>query len=146
MIRPEFVESAPNQLSDGVIYISDRFHTALHKCCCGCGREVVTPLNPAGWSYIRKGGTVTLKPSIGNWSFPCKSHYLIIRNEVVWASKMSVRQIAAVKARDERDQQEYITRSNQAKATAEPLTSPRPAEPTLSWLSLLKGAIRRWWS
>lgn len=87
-IRPEFVESAPKQLSDGVIYISDRFRTALHKCSCGCGKEVVTPLNPAGWSYLLEKGKVTLKPSIGNWSFPCKSHYLIIQNKVVWASTM----------------------------------------------------------
>lgn len=114
-IIPEFVESAPQDLQDGVIYISDRFRTALHKCCCGCGREVVTPLNPAGWSYYREGKSITLKPSIGNWSFPCMSHYLIIRNEVVWAETMSSNQIARVKARDARDQEAYIKRCNQKK-------------------------------
>ena len=107
-IRPEFVESAPRQLTDGVIYISDHFRTALHKCCCGCGKEVVTPLNPAGWSYFMKDGKVTLKPSIGNWSFPCKSHYLIVQNKVVWAGTMSDEKIAQVKARDTRDQEAYI--------------------------------------
>lgn len=114
-IIPEFVESAPQDLQDGVIYISDRFRTALHKCCCGCGREVVTPLNPAGWSYYREGRSITLKPSIGNWSFPCKSHYLIIKNEVVWAKTMSEQQIARVKARDVRDQEAYIKRCNEEK-------------------------------
>jgi len=114
-IIPEFVESAPQDLQDGVIYISDRFRTALHKCCCGCGREVVTPLNPVGWSYYREGRSITLKPSIGNWSFPCMSHYLIIKNEVVWAETMSARQIARVKARDARDQEAYIKRCNEEK-------------------------------
>lgn len=114
-IIPEFVESAPQDLQDGVIYISDRFRTALHKCCCGCGREVVTPLNPAGWAYHRDGRSITLKPSIGNWSFPCKSHYLIIRNEVVWAETMSAQQIARVKVRDALDQEEYIKRCNKEK-------------------------------
>lgn len=114
-IIPEFVESAPQDLQDGVIYISDRFRTALHKCCCGCGREVVTPLNPAGWLYYREGRSISLKPSIGNWSFPCKSHYLIIKNEVVWAETMSVQQIARVKARDARDQEAYIKRCNEEK-------------------------------
>jgi len=145
-IRPEFVESAPNQLSDGVIYISDRFRTALHKCCCGCGREVVTPLNPAGWSYIRKGETVTFKPSIGNWSFPCKSHYFIIRNEVVWASKMSAKQIAGVKARDARDQQAYISRCNLAMPIEEPIHPMHPAKCEPAWYSLLIKTMRRWWT
>jgi hypothetical protein len=143
MIRPQFVESAPSQMSEGVIYISDRFRTALHKCCCGCGKEVVTPLNPAGWSYTRDAGTVTFKPSIGNWSFPCKSHYLIIRNEVVWASALSARQIAAVKTRDARDQQAYIARSSQEKITTKqiPLVKSSP-----SIFSLIRDAMRAWWS
>lgn len=139
-ITPEFVGSAPRELRDGVIYISDRFRTALHKCCCGCGREVVTPLNPAGWSYVQEGETVTFKPSIGNWSFPCKSHYLIIRNQIVWAETMSARQIARVKARDARDQEEYIRRCNQAKLAEFKLRS------SSSWLSQLLAALRRWWS
>ena len=114
-VKVEFVESAPRPLSEGVLYISDRFRIALHLCCCGCGNEVVTPLNPAGWSYKREAGTVTLKPSIGNWSFPCRSHYLIIRNEVVWAKPMSAQQIAMVKAKDARDKKALIDRGNASK-------------------------------
>jgi hypothetical protein len=115
VLVPQFIESAPADLSEGVLYISDRFHTALHRCCCGCGVKVVTPLNQAGWSYSLLGDKVTLRPSIGNWSFPCKSHYLIIRNEVIWLTGMSDRQIRAVKARDARDQQALVARSNLAK-------------------------------
>ncbi|HYW58502.1 MAG TPA: DUF6527 family protein [Polaromonas sp.] len=117
-MKVEFVESAPRPLSEGVLYISDRFRTALHLCCCGCGREVVTPLNPAGWAYKRDAGTVTLKPSIGNWSFPCRSHYLIIKNEVVWAKPMTAQQIAMVKAKDAHAKKVLIDRSNATKTSA----------------------------
>lgn len=143
-ISPEFVESAPKELLDGVIYISDRFRTALHKCCCGCGREVVTPLNPAGWSYHREGSTVTIKPSIGNWSFPCKSHYLIIRNKVVWAEAMSSGQIARVKKKDARDQDAYIKRCNQEKQIAVQ-QEPSDEKPVV-WFAKLLAGIARWFS
>ena len=145
-IRPEFVESAPRQLSEGVIYISDRFRTALHKCCCGCGQEVVTPLNPAGWSYQREGGTVTIKPSIGNWSFPCKSHYLIIRNEIVWARGMTDRQIATVKARDARDKQKYIDECNKNKSSDDRLLGRTAPNSEHSLLSRLGALFNGWWS
>lgn len=143
-ISPEFVESAPQELRDGVIYISDRFRTALHKCCCGCGREVVTPLNPAGWSYLREGGTVTIKPSIGNWSFPCKSHYLIVQNKVVWAEAMSAGQIARVKRKDARDQEAYIKHCNQEKQI--PAQQQRSDENSVGWFEKLLVSIARWFS
>jgi hypothetical protein len=102
-LRPEFVEFIPEQLKDGVLYVSRRYSTASHLCCCGCRREVVTPLNAAKWHLITRGGTVSLTPSVGNWSFPCKSHYWIDSNSVRWAGAMSDKQIAAVKAHDRRD-------------------------------------------
>lgn len=67
---PEFVEFIPERLAPEVLYISKRYSTASHLCCCGCGLEVVTPLNPAKWRLIENNGTVSLHPSIGNWSFP----------------------------------------------------------------------------
>ena len=102
-LRPEFVEFIPERLAPEVLYISKRYSTASHLCCCGCGLEVVTPLNPAKWRLIENNGTVSLHPSIGNWSFPCKSHYWIKGNRVEWAAAMSAERIAAVKARDRRD-------------------------------------------
>jgi len=45
-LRHEFVEHIPQKLVDEVIYISVTFATVAHKCCCGCGHEVVTPLAP----------------------------------------------------------------------------------------------------
>ena len=86
-----------------MLYISRRYATASHLCCCGCGREVVTPLNPAKWRLTESKGAISLSPSIGNWSFPCQSHYLIERGAVRWAGAMSRKQIAAVQNHDRID-------------------------------------------
>ncbi len=102
-IRPEFVEFIPERLAPGVLYISKRYATASHLCCCGCGLEVVTPLNAAKWHLTKQDGAVSLWPSVGNWSFPCQSHYWIVGNQIRWAAVMSPERIAAVKARDKRD-------------------------------------------
>jgi hypothetical protein len=90
----EFVEYIPDELKERTLYISLKYGTATHKCCCGCGREVVTPLSPAAWRLEFNGKSVSLYPSIGNWSLPCKSHYFITNNKVVWASQWSKGQIA----------------------------------------------------
>jgi hypothetical protein len=97
------VEFIPERLEPGAIYVSRRYATASHLCCCGCGLETVTPLNPAKWSVMEYGGAVSLSPSIGNWSFPCRSHYIIRNGRVVWADKFSDRLIAEVKSVDRRD-------------------------------------------
>lgn len=102
-LRPEFVEFVPEHPRPGILYVSRRYATAVHLCCCGCGSEVVTPLNPVKWHLRENGGTVSLSPSIGNWSLPCQSHYWIENDRVVWAAAMEPEVIAAVKARDRRD-------------------------------------------
>jgi hypothetical protein len=102
-LRSEFVEFIPDRLEPAVLYVSRRYATATHLCCCGCGLEVVTPLNPAKWRLSERHGSVSLHPSVGNWSFPCKSHYWIEENSVRWAGAMSPAAIAQVKARDRRD-------------------------------------------
>jgi hypothetical protein len=83
----KFVEFIPETLEEGVIYITLEYGTALHKCACGCGREVVTPLSPNDWKLIFDGKTVSLYPSIGNWRFPCRSHYWIEKNQIVDANR-----------------------------------------------------------
>src|SRR5690349_6186312 len=100
-LRAEFVEFMPDKLEPGKLYVSRRYSTAAHLCCCGCGLEVVTPLNPAQWRLKESNGTVSLYPSIGNWSFPCQSHYWITNNRVKWAEAMSPQMIATVKKRDQ---------------------------------------------
>ena len=106
-LQPRFLDIIPEQLDAGVLYISRRYATASHLCCCGCGLEVVTPLNPAKWRLTEDAGTVSLWPSIGNWSFPCRSHYWIVRNQIHRAEGMSAETIAAVKARDRYDAERF---------------------------------------
>lgn len=99
-LKHQFVEFIPDELDDGTIYISVRFATVAHLCCCGCGKEVVTPLSPRDWKMTFDGETISLRPSIGNWSFPCQSHYWIVQNSVCWADQWSAEEIAAGRAYD----------------------------------------------
>ena len=84
-LKHKFVDIIPDDIEEGVIYISILYSTAIHKCCCGCGSEVITPFSPTQWSLIFDGESVTLDPSIGNWSFKCKSHYFIKNNKIKWS-------------------------------------------------------------
>jgi hypothetical protein len=103
-LNPKFVEFIPEKLNDGILYVSRRYRTASHLCCCGCRLEVVTPLNSAKWHLIEyPGGKVSLVPSVGNWSFPCKSHYFVTENHIKWAGSLSPNQIAAIQHRDRSD-------------------------------------------
>lgn len=92
-ITPRFVETVPEELEDGVLYISTRYRTAVHKCACGCGMKVVTPIHPTAWEMHWDGRAVSLSPSIGNWQFPCRSHYLIRHNKIVKARALADREI-----------------------------------------------------
>jgi Family of unknown function (DUF6527) len=74
-IQHQFVDTVPDALQEGVVYVCIPYTTAVHRCLCGCGEEVVTPIRPTGWSLTFDGVTVSLHPSIGNWDFPCRSHY-----------------------------------------------------------------------
>src|SRR5438105_429268 len=99
-LEPAFVESFPTDLEEGRLYISIPYATAAHKCCCGCGNQVVTPLTPTDWSLTYDGESVSLSPSIGNWSFECRSHYWIRRSQVVWARAWSAREIKTALEKD----------------------------------------------
>ncbi|WP_181956102.1 MULTISPECIES: DUF6527 family protein [Dyadobacter] len=66
---------------------------AIHLCACGCGNEVVTPLSPADWQLKYDGAVISLIPSIGNWNFPCQSHYWITNNKIKWAASWNKNQI-----------------------------------------------------
>jgi hypothetical protein len=86
-IQHKFVEFIPDVIEEGILYISIEYCTAVHKCVCGCGNEVVTPLSPTDWELRFNGKTISLYPSIGNWNFECRSHYWITKNEVHHARK-----------------------------------------------------------
>jgi hypothetical protein len=84
-LEHRFVQHLPEVLEAGVVYVSVEFATAAHKCCCGCGEEVVTPLSPNDWKLTFDGDSISLSPSIGNWNFTCRSHYWIERNTAIEA-------------------------------------------------------------
>lgn len=86
LLEYKFVEFIPENkdIQDGYVYISLEYATIVHKCCCGCKKEVVTPLSPSDWKLIFDGESISLYPSIGNWNFKCRSHYLIRNNRVIW--------------------------------------------------------------
>lgn len=111
-ITPVMVEFIPEHIENGQLYISDAYELAIHKCCCGCGEEVVTPLSPVDWQYTVTSKGVSLYPSIGNWKYQCKSHYFIRNSGVVWAKGMSEAQIRKVEQRDIADKQRYIKERN----------------------------------
>lgn len=133
----EFVDYIPDVLQEGTLYISIKFATALHKCCCGCGHEVVTPLSPRDWKLIFDGETVSLDPSIGNWSFPCQSHYWIRRNKVVWARRWSKREIDDDRAQERIEYDEHFRARNlpgtEAKELPARTRQKRHAERLKSW-------------
>jgi hypothetical protein len=104
----EFVEYIPEVLRERMLYVSMTYATAVHKCCCGCGREVVTPLSPTGWQLTFDGKSVSLYPSIGSWSLPCQSHYLIANNRVLWAPPWTKEQIATGCAEERRAKEKYF--------------------------------------
>jgi len=99
-LQHRFVESVPDKLEPGILYVSMEYGTAVHRCCCGCGEEVVTPFTPTDWQMIYDGETVSLHPSVGNWSLKCRSHYIIRRGRVVEAGTWTEAQVAAERNRD----------------------------------------------
>jgi hypothetical protein len=109
-LEHRFVEHIPECLESGVLYISIEYAIAVHRCCCGCGEEVVTPFTPIDWSFIFDGETVSLHPSIGNWSLSCRSHYFIRRGQVIEASTWSDEQIEDNRREDRAAKESYYAK------------------------------------
>ena len=79
------VSNIPEDLEEGVLYYSETFDTAIHKCMCGCGNEVVTPCSQSGWTaIINNYRNVSLTPSVGSFNLSCKSHYFLKNGIVKW--------------------------------------------------------------
>lgn len=143
VLRPQLVEFIPEHLEDGVLYVSERYRTAAHRCCCGCGSEVVTPLGPAAWTLETVNGDVTLRPSIGNWSLPCRSHYFIRQGKVVWAFDMSREEIEQGRRRDQGIRDLQFAQENRRKQ-APTKVQPNAAQHSELWLGRGWRAIRAW--
>lgn len=133
-LRHEFVEFIPERLEEKTLYISISYATAAHNCCCGCGLQVVTPLTPSDWRLIFDGETVSLEPSIGNWSFPCRSHYWITGNRARWAKRRTGDQV-----RRGRDQDAI----RESKHRAIPVTTDRFEPGVQRWGERARNLVRR---
>lgn len=86
-----------DRLVDGVLYVvdgeqQDRDQLIEYNCPCGCGNTVMIPYYRAGqqkeetpsWAYREENGKATLSPSIYSTGRPCRSHYFIRDNKIVW--------------------------------------------------------------
>jgi Family of unknown function (DUF6527) len=126
----KFVEFIPDQVEDGVLYVSLEYATAVHNCCCGCGNHVVTPLKPVSWQLTFDGESISLYPSIGNWSFPCRSHYWISNSVVEWSYGMTDHEIQAGRQRDQRLRDTHFR---------------RPTSPAAPSGDKKRGRLENWW-
>jgi hypothetical protein len=136
ILTHEFVQFIPEKPEEGKLYVCIEYATVVHKCVCGCRQEVVTPISPTDWQLTFDGRSISLFPSIGNWSFHCQSHYWIKNNRIIWAPRMSKREIAMGRAFDRQTKEQYFAgTSDKANARAKP-EKKRP-----EWLHSLKTKI-----
>jgi hypothetical protein len=135
------VESFPRPLTPGVLYVSNRFRCAAHACACGCGREVITPLSPVQWQLTRSASGASLRPSIGNWSFPCRSHYWITSGRVEWAAEMSEVAIREGREVNARLRQAYFNAQNEPQGRLGGVAPASVARP--GWLARLLNWLAR---
>lgn len=105
-----FVQFVPESVEEGVIYVSIEYTTAVHKCACGCGNQVVTPLSPTRWELTFDGEAITLFPSVGSWSFSCRSHYWIQRNSVISSRRWTDDEIRYARGLDALSRKRYFER------------------------------------
>jgi hypothetical protein len=131
-MKHKFVDKIPQSLENEVLYVSIEFGTAVHKCCCGCGNEVVTPLSPTDWKVIYDGETVSLYPSIGNWSLACRSHYWIDGGKVVWAEQWT-------------DDEVELNRHSDRSAKREFYNSKKTGSDRFSSKSERWSPLKKWW-
>ena len=138
-LRPEFVEFVPEQLEPGILYISMRYKSVAHLCCCGCGHKVVTPLSPTGWRVTYNGKAISLSPSVGNWKLKCQSHYWIEDNQIEWAEGWTQSQIERGYARDQQAKVAYFQKhQSETDIKAEPPPAPQAEG--------VRKRLQRWWN
>jgi len=136
-LQHRFVETLPDNIETGVLYVSMEYATAAHRCCCGCGEEVVTPFSPAQWQMSFDGDAVSLHPSVGNWNLRCRSHYVVGAGRVIEAPRWTKAQIEAGRRRDKEARTNYLAATSAA--TVPSMPGEKPREPSrldrlLAWL------------
>ena len=102
------VHYMPKELEEGILYVSDEFETAAHLCACGCKSKIRTPLLPTEWRLYGSDERPTLRPSVGNWQKPCRSHYWIMNGQIEWAGAWSEERIIWGRLNEQRHREIYF--------------------------------------
>lgn len=137
---PQFVESFPDMLEPGELYLAMEFATAAHLCACGCGNKVITPFSPTDWQMSFDGETVSLKPSIGNWTLRCRSHYWVRAGRIEWAGDMSQEAINAGRTWDA----QVKARLQADRSSGFDIAPPTPAAQAETQATSLFGRLKNW--
>ncbi len=98
---------------------------------------VVTPLSSTDWKLTYDGESISLSPSIGNWSFECRSHYWIEKSIIRWAGQWSKEQIGAGRAHDRRAKERHYTDAGMTPQGARSPDRDSSGKGFWSWLSRL---------
>lgn len=106
------VHFLPQDLEEGVLYVSEEYGVAGHLCACGCKNKVITPLDPTEWSITINNNRASLYPSIGNWQLPCKSHYWIRNGIIEWSHHWTEEEIKMGWKAEELTREIYFSKLN----------------------------------
>ena len=136
--RPAFVSDIPDDLDEGVLYLALDYDAMVHLCACGCGSEISTPISPTDWKIAWDGVGITLRPSVGNGSLRCRTHYIIDAGKVRWYPRMTDLDVAAERLRTARAKNIPPTDVAQPSPA---LGKPRP-EPIIPWYVRAWRALR----
>jgi hypothetical protein len=131
-LQHRFVEFIPEELEEGTLYITMEYRTAVHMCVCGCGNEVITPFSPTDWHLRFYGDSVSIYPSIGSWSFRCRSHYWISKNRIEHAESWKEGEVEKGRIADKKNKKNFY--------------SEKPTEPTVKKPQSKETEKRKKWS
>lgn len=93
--RYQLVDRIPTDMREGVVYHTEEFELAGLLCACGCGHRI-TVLVPDSHQVWDEGGFATIRPSVGVFDAPCKSHYVISAGDVQWLPAFTGAQAARI--------------------------------------------------
>ena len=143
-IEHRFCTHIPESLEPGVLYVSMEYATAAHSCCCGCGEEVVTPFTPTDWIMTFDGRAISLWPSVGNWTLPCRSHYVVKNGVARKARPWSDEEIVAERRRDRAAKARYYRTAAKSEFDEERAGVARNGRVSAKWWQRLGNWVSRW--
>ena len=92
-----------------------------------------TAIGPTDWRLEDTPSGPSLTPSVGNWQQPCRSHYWIRNNHVLWSDQWSKGKVDTLKQREAERRDFYFGLGQER-----PLQKRGTNKPD-------KGSGRRWW-